>query len=189
MGAVGMAADYDEPYAGGDERQCEQEAGGEAAHAFEGGHGAGEPEEEAHLAADEAEIDRGQEEDLGPEEGVEIGLALGGFEVGGFGAQRGYDGFALLGWQPLRLAGVVLDGDQPDDQPQEWQRAFGDQHGAPVPMVEDPAGEGRGDDDRAGEAQEPHGVGAGAFGSGEPVGEQDQRGGKDAAFGDTQQEA
>ena len=64
VGAVGVAAYDNQRYTSGYEWQRKQEAGGEAAHSFEGGHGAGEPEKETHLAAYETEIDGGEQKNL-----------------------------------------------------------------------------------------------------------------------------
>ena len=47
------------------------------------------------------------------------GIAFRGFQVGGLLSQRGHDCFAFRGRQPCGLAGVVLHGDEPDDQPQK----------------------------------------------------------------------
>ena len=59
----------------------------------------------------------------------------------------------------------------------------------PAVSAEQPAGDGRGRDDGERLAQVPECVGPRAFGAGKPVREQNQRGGKNAAFGNTEQKA
>jgi hypothetical protein len=50
-------------------------------------------------------------------------------------------------------------------------------------MVEHPSGKRRGENDGAGKAQQPHSVGPGAFRAREPMGEKNQSGWENTAFG------
>src|SRR4029077_13643270 len=84
---------------------------------------------------------------------------------------------------------MILDEGDPDGQPDERQRALGHEHDAPAPVVQHPAGKGRRKNDGAGQTEQPHGVGTGAFGTREPVREENQGGGKNAAFGDAEEQA
>ena len=69
------------------------------------------------------------------------------------------------------------------------QSAFGNKHHSPAPVIEHPSRKRRRENDRGGKAEEPHRVGASALGTREPVGEQNQCGGKNAAFGDAEKQA
>ncbi len=84
---------------------------------------------------------------------------------------------------------MILDESDPDGQPEKRQSAFGDEHDAPAPVVQHPAGKRRRENDGARETEQPQGVGTSAFGAREPVGEKNQSGGENAAFRHAEKQA
>src|SRR6202158_1611956 len=172
-----------------DEWKCVDDSGVQAAELLEIFRGAGQPEEQAHLAADKTEVDGGEHKNLRARQSAQVGNVFGAFQIAGFGAQGGDEGFAFGGRKPTRLGGVVLNEGEPDGQTDERKSALGHEHDAPAPVVQHPAGKRRRKNDGAGETEQPHGVGAGTFRAREPMGEKNQGGGKNAAFGHAEEQA
>ena len=152
------------------------QAGGEKGHAAVGG-GVVEKVDEDH------------DENFATQEALPEGEGGEGGEFGGFTLEGGFEVLAFGGGNPFGFAGVIADEVPPDGEPEEGEAAFGDEHGLPAAGAEEPAGDGGGGDNGEGLTEVPTGVGAGAFLAGEPVGEEDDGGRKDAAFGDAEEEA
>src|SRR6266436_5949869 len=186
---VRMAGDDEQKDSANNERKGVDDAGAQTAELLEMFRGAGQPEEQTHLAADETKVDGGEDENLGAHESAQVRNVFGAFQIAGFGAQGGDEGFAFGGRKPARFGRVVLNEGEPDGQPDERKSALGHEHDAPAPVVQHPAGKRRRKNDGAGQTEQPHGVGTGTFRAREPVGEKNQGGGENAAFGDAEEQA
>src|SRR5580692_1961796 len=72
-----------------------------------------------------------------------------------FALQRRLEKIALAGGNPPSLTGKVVNHRHPDDQPNDRQGSLGNQKDSPVPASENPAREGRRNNERQREAQHP----------------------------------
>ena len=185
---VRVAGDDEQKDSANDERKGVDDAGAQTAELPEIFSGAGQPEEQTHLATDKTEIDGGEDENLGAHQRAQVGNVFGAFQIGGFGTQGGDKGFAFGGRKPAGFGGMVLNEGEPDGQPDQRQSALGHEHDAPAPVVQHPAGKRRRKNDGAGETEQPHGVGSGAFRAREPVGKKNQSGRENTAFGDAEEQ-
>ena len=133
-------------------------------------------------------INDNHHQDFGSREALPQRNLFGRLQLRGFAIQRCFQIFLLTRGNPFGFARMVADEKPPDGQPDKRQRTFKNQHGLPAIRAEQPAGERRGGGDGERLAEIPKGVGARAFRARKPVREQDDGGGKNAAFGGTQQE-
>ena len=146
-----------------------------------------EPEDEAVEAHAPAEIQQCEEEDVGPEEGLADTADVGdGALLGGEFLLEREGG---CGAHPFGFAWAVADEGDPDNGPEDGGDALDDEGHLPAERVDEVAGDRGHPEDGGGVAEDEEGVGAGAFGAGEPVGEDDEHRGEDDAFGDAKQEA
>src|SRR5713226_10183659 len=92
---VGMAGDDEQKDGANDEWKRIDDAGAQATELLESFRGSGQPEEQAHLAANKTKINGGENENLRAHECAQVRYVFGTFKIVGFGAQRGDEGFAL----------------------------------------------------------------------------------------------
>ena len=145
-----------------------------------------QPEHEAVVADAPEEILDAEPDDAGmPERRLHVGylgeeplLAL------ELLAELGASFFA----HPCGVCWFVANDDEPDESPEDRGQAFDDEGHLPAEGADEVTGGGGHPDERDGIAEEEDGVGAGALGAGEPVGEQDQHRREDEAFGCAEEE-
>lgn len=96
-GLVRVASDKEQSEGPENEWEGVDDASVQTAELLEVFGGAGQPEKQAHLAADKAEVDGGEDENLRSHQSAEVGDIFGTFEKGRFSAKHSNEGFAF-GW-------------------------------------------------------------------------------------------
>ena len=179
---VGMARDKDHAHRGQNKGHRRKDSHQLVAHLLGILQRRGEPEQVAVIPAVLHQVNADHDQHNGVEKGAPKRDWLGRIKFVRFFTEGRFQIVALLGGNPTRLVGIVINKSPPNDQPNKRQRTFRNKQHAPVPMAQNPTRKGRGNDHRDREAEHPVGVGARAFPSREPVREQHQHGGPHSAL-------
>ncbi len=111
---------------------------------------------------------------------------MGRLEISCFTFQFSRQVILFCGRNPLGLTRMVADEKPPDGQPKERQDALEDQHLLPAVTSQQPTRDGCGTGHGQRLAEQPVGIGARAFATGKPIGQQHERRRKNRAFGNAQ---
>ena len=134
-----------------------------------------------------AEKLQGQQDDFRRAEGCRV--VFYGLHADLFGIQRALQVLFLLLAEPFGVAWAVIRQTPPDKRPHHGRQAFDNKHPAPAVMLNQVARDHRHPKHGHRVAENQEGVGARAFGTGEPMTQVHQHGGHDGGFNHPEHEA